>query len=166
MVVQDTTTTEKSKVFYRERENYLHNGKEKGPTQKKSFSDSEEAGMRAITISGENTGALMELGYSQAKHGLYVNRGGKVHHGHESGSTWSGNEGEKQDSNQKAMETPVRASINSNVQGVNNSILYNTSCTHHHPGVHLSFPGKPGTGRGILFKDPAKANANANAPDI
>lgn len=160
MLVQETTTTEKPKAFYRERENYSYNGKGKGPIQRKSFAASEN--MRVITIAGENKGALMEVGYSQAKQGPYVNRGGKIQGGLESGSTGSGNEGRKEDSNRTATEMPVRAYMNSNVQGVNNSLLYNCSCTHHDPGIHLALSRKPGSGRGLVLKD----RANGNAPNI
>ena len=46
---------------------------------------------------------------------------------------------------------PMSAFVNSNVQAVNNSILFNTSLTHHDPGVHVFF--SDGGGRGLHLKD-------------
>ncbi|XP_020224167.1 uncharacterized protein LOC109806199 [Cajanus cajan] len=65
------------------------------------FSGSE--GIRAITISGENTGAYMQITKSKKK----------------------------------------RMYVNSNVQCVNNSMVFNASLTHHDPGVYLAIPKKP-----------------------
>nr|KYP59163.1 hypothetical protein KK1_014594 [Cajanus cajan] len=40
---------------------------------------------------------------------------------------------------------------NSNVQCVNNSMLFSTSLTHHDPGMHLGIPKKP-IGEGFNLK--------------
>ncbi|XP_058224631.1 uncharacterized protein LOC131333861 [Rhododendron vialii] len=142
----------------------------------KKLSDSEEFGMRVITIAGENKGAIMELGptpNSQKKHefgggnppGLHMKGdpkgsrgGGKLG---SDGSNSSNEEGriKSKDKSDKTMapisSPPLKAFMNSNVQGVNNSILFNSSCTHHDPGVHLSLSRKPngGGGHGIHIKD-------------
>ncbi|PQQ21711.1 leucine-rich repeat extensin-like protein 1 [Prunus yedoensis var. nudiflora] len=109
--------------------------KEKAIARKKPASDTsdhEAGGMRVITIAGENRGAFMELKQSPQKHGLgeqsqYLYKKGN-------GKTAAGN---------SASAQPTRAFMNSNVQGINNSIVYNTSLTHHDPGVHLAFSRKP-----------------------
>ncbi|KAK9279045.1 hypothetical protein L1049_012720 [Liquidambar formosana] len=140
--------------------------REKGTDKK--FSDYEKVGMRVTTIAGKNKGALMELGHLHMKHDIEGNRHG-LHQknnpiskkdGNEWGSYSNGSndEGTSKMTNKSQREMampspPVRTYINSNVQGVNNSILYNSSFTHHDPGVHLVLPRKPTGGRGVHLKD-------------
>ncbi|GMH31321.1 hypothetical protein Nepgr_033164 [Nepenthes gracilis] len=106
-------------------------------------------GVRILTMAGENKGALMELGYSQRTHGIQKGNqddySSKNRHassdGNDSVRVYSGS-----DSGSKTTDRARRFDayyMNSNVQGVNNSILFNCSCTHHDPGVHLSLSGKP-----------------------
>ncbi|XP_041001364.1 mucin-2-like [Juglans microcarpa x Juglans regia] len=114
--------------------------------------DSEEMGMRVITIAGENKGAFMELIQSPKKHEAVAYKKGNhktQSHGSESESMSSSSDKEgnpKREKGHKGKVTgskPMSAFMNSNVQSVNNSILYNCSCTHHDPGVHLSLSRKP-----------------------
>ncbi|XP_022769749.1 proteoglycan 4 [Durio zibethinus] len=123
--------------------------KEKGHGKKFS-SDSEDAGTRVITIAGENKGAFMEVIRSPHKNGFQ----GSPHHlqkrvissrtggdGSDPQSYRSSSEeGDRKmkDKSNKSKTMPITAFLNSNVQGINNSIVYNSSCTHHDPGVHLS----------------------------
>lgn len=147
--------------------------KERAIARKKPASDTsdhEAGGMRVITIAGENKGAFMELKQYPQKHGLgeqsqYLCKkgNGKTVTGSQSdqnnsssSSSSSGEEGKgKSKSKDKSLKAgkaagnsasaqPTRAFMNSNVQGINNSIVYNTSLTHHDPGVHLAFSRKPG----------------------
>lgn len=126
---------------------------------KKNIMDSEEVGMRVITIAGENKGAFMELIQSPKKHVVgdrsHPNKNGNPKmrsHGSESESysTSSDKEGNsKKDKSHKGKVTsslPMSAFMNSNVQSINNSILYNCTCTHHDPGVHLALSRKPAGG--------------------
>lgn len=146
-------------------------GKKKEMKKKASSAaqSDEDVGMRIITIAGENKGAIMELGKSSStptgwtihKH-HHTSSDLKAGAGSDSSSS-GGEEGkgkgshkkkEKCDkSNKKGMEMPMKAFMNSNVQGVNNSILYDTCVSHHDPGVHLSLTRKPakGTGHGFGF---------------
>lgn len=132
-----------------------HHGKHKERENKeRKVSDSEDSGMRVITIAGENRGAYMELIQSPKKqHELhkYLHKKGKtnvkVDGGGESESSGA-EEGNmnKKDKNHKGRTTssfPMAAYMNSNVQCVNNSLLYHTSCSHHDPGVRLSLSKKP-----------------------
>ncbi|KAF5451788.1 hypothetical protein F2P56_026860 [Juglans regia] len=114
--------------------------------------DSEEMGMRVITIAGENKGAFMELIQSKKKHEAVVDKKGNdktQSHGSESESIRSSSDKEgnpKKEKGHRGKVTgskPMSSFMNSNVQSVNNSILYNCSCTHHDPGVHLSLSRKP-----------------------
>ncbi|KAE8721501.1 hypothetical protein F3Y22_tig00015910pilonHSYRG00081 [Hibiscus syriacus] len=128
--------------------------KEKG-NGKKFSSDSEDSGMRVITIAGENKGAFMELiksphrnGFQGSPHRLQKpvtgSSDGSVYHSYSS----SGEEGDRKMKGKSngSNTLPMNAFMNSNVQGVNNSIVYNSSCTHHDPGVHLSLHRKPNAG--------------------
>ncbi|GMI98475.1 hypothetical protein HRI_003516800 [Hibiscus trionum] len=129
--------------------------KEKG-NGKKLSSDSEDSGMRVITIAGENKGAFMELiksphrnGFKGSPHRLQKtvvsgSSDGSEYHSYSS----SGEEGDQKlkGKSNGSNTMPMNAFMNSNVQGVNNSIVYNSSCTHHDPGVHLSLHRKPTTG--------------------
>lgn len=138
-----------------------------GKVHRKQFSsDSDEVGMRVITIAGENKGAFMEVIRSPLKHTF----DGTPHTLHNKGSLktqsdgtgWhsfsssSDEEKSKKDKNYKAkaamLPPPMGAFMNSNVQGVNNSIVFHSSCSHHDPGVHLSLSRKP-SGNGFHVKD-------------
>ncbi|KAJ0111315.1 hypothetical protein Patl1_00659 [Pistacia atlantica] len=164
---------------------HLHHGKreehkdfeakKKGGHHKKFSSDSEEGGMKVITIAGENKGAFMEVIKSPVKHGFdgsphslgridpKTEKGGSVWHKHGSSSS-SGEEenSKKKDKSHKEKglhSPPMDAYMNSNVQGVNNSILFNSSCSHHDPGVHLSLSRKP-FAKGFHVKDKDSSNGH------
>ncbi|OMO64239.1 hypothetical protein CCACVL1_21910 [Corchorus capsularis] len=133
--------------------------KEKGHHGKKIFSDSEDSGMRVITIAGENKGAVMELISSPQRNGFqgggnlreqrranFARTGSDASDYHSYSSSSSSEEGRDRKSRDKSKTSktmPMNAFMNSNVQGVNNSIVFNSSCTHHDPGVHLSLHRKP-----------------------
>ncbi|XAR53930.1 hypothetical protein NMG60_11028873 [Bertholletia excelsa] len=88
--------------------------------------NSEAFGGRIITVAGENRGAIMELSHSLKKDEFNAEKPKMEHH--------------------KLMTAPFKVFVNSNVQGVNNSMLYNCSGTQHDPGVHLSIHKKAGGG--------------------
>eukprot|EP01018_Ginkgo_biloba_P012905 Gb_06276 [translate_table: standard] len=98
----------------------------------------DDLGVRVITLAGNNDGASMSMGsgwLDQDDH-------------NESGFTISSNSDEVGDDNStKKMRQERRGSVksivNSNVQGVNNSILFNSSCTDRDPGVHLDLSNSP-----------------------
>ncbi|XP_059650322.1 vegetative cell wall protein gp1-like [Cornus florida] len=110
----------------------------------KTYSDSKDFGVRVITIAGENRGAIMELGHR----GLL--RDGKKS---ERNSNDEGINIKMEDKPDKMVRPLKTAFINSNVQGVNNSILLDSSFTHRDPGVHLSLSSKANGGRGAHLKD-------------
>ncbi|KAL3743911.1 hypothetical protein ACJRO7_019073 [Eucalyptus globulus] len=143
----------------------------RGPHPKKHLDSGEAPGMKVITIAGENKGATMELTRSPKHpppHHLKASPTSKSN-GQESristlpGSS-SSDEGDgkmkkKDKSHQWKFSTspPMSAFMNSNVQGVNNSILYNSSCNHHDPGVHLALSRKPSNGA-LHIKDLVKGH--------
>lgn len=123
--------------------------KEKGNynNTRKKVSDGEDIRTRVITLAGENRGAIMEIKPSQyPRNGHFATKNG------DHNKSWSDSEKstsdlegkmKHKDKNHFAKTMPFQAYTNSNVQGVNNSIMYNCSCTHNDPGVHLSFSRKP-----------------------
>lgn len=119
------------------------------------FSDSKEVDRRVITISGENKGAFMELGHSHKKNNPRARNNGNEWGSYSNSSNDEGKPKmmEKSHKEMAMPSSPMRAFMNSNVQGVSNSFLYNSSFTHHDPGVHLALSGKPAPGRGIHLKD-------------
>ncbi|KAJ6320161.1 hypothetical protein OIU76_005644 [Salix suchowensis] len=149
---------------YAKQETAKDQTKEKG-SGKKISSDSEDVGMRVITIAGENKGAFMEVIRSPKKH-FFEGNSHTLHkkgNPRREGSDWgsqssSGEEGNsrKKDKNHRERSmgpSPMSAFMNSNVQGFNNSIVYDSSCTHHDPGVHVSLSRKPSGFAGSHVKD-------------
>lgn len=147
--------------------NNVAESKEKKGQGKKASSDSEEGGFRVITLAGENKGAIMEIFHSPKKNGfegnprylqaqkttgtskLAIADGGETWHSFSSGDERNDQKTNKDKTQKdaKAMRTlPMTAFMNSNVQAVNNSIMYNSKCKHHDPGVHLALSRKPGHG--------------------
>ncbi|KAI3493379.1 hypothetical protein L1887_41768 [Cichorium endivia] len=135
----------------------------KKPETSKKQSDSEDFGMRIITIAGENKGAIMELSpkfgkktrsFGDNPHRLQMTKDNPSvpSDGEKSGSNSDG-KSKATNKNHKSKSPLMSAVMNSNVQGVNNSILYNCSTTHHDPGVHLSLSRKPGGAHGFYRKD-------------
>nr|GMD83788.1 vegetative cell wall protein gp1-like [Ipomoea batatas] len=122
--------------------------KDKDNVHHKKRSDTEEPlGMSILTLAGENKGAMMELSPAAPanKHGFNGNPRRLQSEGDNSGKE-SDEEGKSSRMGPKGTtdSLPMTAFMNSNVQGVNNSVLHNASCNHHDPGVHLVFSRKGG----------------------
>ncbi|KAG2290524.1 hypothetical protein Bca4012_034841 [Brassica carinata] len=146
--------------------NHQGNNPKKTPRQP-SYSESENImRTRVITIAGENKGAVMEIirspsGNKTGGAGTHPSRGfhGTGEKGRKlQGSSSSSDEGEgkkKTTKNNNAYDNnlPMKAFINSNVQMINNSIVYNSTATHHDPGVHLKISRTPGSDNGFHVKD-------------
>lgn len=82
---------------------------------------------RRVIIAGENKGAIMDVSSDK------------------SAASDTNNYYSKKSNisrNNNYIKPLMGAVMNSNVQGVNNSILYNSSTTHHDPGLHLSLSRK------------------------
>jgi hypothetical protein len=123
---------------------------------------------RVITIAGENKGAVMEILRSPQgnKTGGSGTHSSRVSHGTgekgrrlQSSSSSSSDEGEgkkkttKNVPNKGNSNLPMKAFMNSNVQMINNSIVYNSTASHHDPGVHLKISRKPGSDNGFHVSD-------------
>lgn len=132
-------------------------------SREKKISDYEEMGTKVLTIAGENKGAFMELTQSPKKkevgensYSLLYNKAFKTGKKDESSSSSDDNEENNKSHKEEAkhgLPVPMSSAfMNSNIQGVNNSIMFNSSCTHHDPGVHLALLRKP-AGGGFHVKD-------------
>ncbi|XP_039046148.1 proteoglycan 4-like [Hibiscus syriacus] len=136
---QKTTEKPKGWLFGGTRKAASKESEAKG---KKYSSDSEDAGMRILTITGDNKGAFMEI--NQSSHHKNGSQGTPFRL-ENSNSIEAGDRKMKAKSN-SSKTMPMNAFINSNVQGINNSIMYNSSCVCHDPGVHLTLYTKPTVG--------------------
>lgn len=128
--------------------------KEKGVHQKKKVSNSNAAddfGTSVLTLAGENKGAIMELSPSRKTYSprSLQNKGSPKSWSSEDDGEKSGSESGRKGDKMQNKSLPMTAFMNSNVQGINNSILHNASCTHHDPGVHLVFSRKTNGSNGL-----------------
>uniref|UniRef100_A0A803M3C0 Vegetative cell wall protein gp1-like n=2 Tax=Chenopodium quinoa TaxID=63459 RepID=A0A803M3C0_CHEQI len=125
----------------------------------KKSSDYEDSGVRIITITGENKGAIMELGRGSALDNPHkAKNDGVISEGNFSGKEdMSKLKGKGHNNATTKPGVPMHAYTNSNVQGINSSIVFNSTCTHNDPGVHLSVNRKPlnGHSHGFQLKDNA-----------
>ena len=121
-----------------------HDGnQDKGNGAKKPFvsSGDKDSSTRVITMAGENRGASMEVVLSDKNNNsrhLQTNQSDKEE---------TTNDSKDNKSNKKSTAGrgawPMKAFFNSNVQGINNSILMDSKFTHHDPGIHLVFSKMP-----------------------
>ncbi|KAK9164168.1 hypothetical protein Syun_005070 [Stephania yunnanensis] len=113
----------------------------------------EESPVSVITLAGENKGATMQLGpqnqFPKKEGPVHIHRGYKLgHHEHHSESkTTDGDSSSRDDkksknqngkSNNKEETKTSKSFVNSNVQGINNSIMFSSSYSERSPGVHLT----------------------------
>ena len=96
-----------------------------------------------ITLTGENRGASMHLSSEPAKKeaSIHIHRGYKTNPDDSPDTTTDGEvrtRGQRfRDQTKKAAPAPTTY-VNSNVQSVNNSIVFNASVAERNPGVQLS----------------------------
>ncbi|KAL0915577.1 hypothetical protein M5K25_016005 [Dendrobium thyrsiflorum] len=108
-----------------------------------------EQGVNIITLASENLGASMFIGYE-------IQPGKKVGRSNETK--------EENYHNVKGNQSVV-ASINSNVQGINSSILDETNYSEKNPGVHMTISTKPITPVSFTGKNESqKATSNITSP--
>ncbi|XP_057975718.1 uncharacterized protein LOC131163036 [Malania oleifera] len=99
--------------------------------------------LSVITLTGENRGASMQLGSEPAKkeQPIHIYRGYKTNPDESTEATTDGEEssiGIRSKDGMVKEEAQTKAYINSNVQSVNNSILFNGSVAEQNPGVQLA----------------------------
>lgn len=91
-----------------------------------------------VTVAGDNTGASMHLGSDAIKRegGVDIQRGYRSADDNGEGS--SNDKKSRRDTKSSENQEPT-AIVNSNIQGINNSMMFNSSVTERNPGVHLGF---------------------------
>lgn len=97
----------------------------------------DESGVTVITLSGENRGATMDLGSEKRNDDGMVDiyRGYKLYQDDKNEVSLEAKP--KPKGNARPKGATMSTYVNSNVQGANNSILYNSSCPNRDPGVRL-----------------------------
>ncbi|KAI3694005.1 hypothetical protein L1987_76963 [Smallanthus sonchifolius] len=126
---------------------HAHNSTRKPETHRKHW-DSEDAGKNIITIAGENKGAIMNITpLSDKQHDFSNNR-------HKPTTSNNGEtDSDAKNKNQNSDSLLKTSFLNSNVQGVNNSIIFNCSISHHDPGIHLALSTKSDRDSGFHSKE-------------
>ncbi|RDY04894.1 hypothetical protein CR513_11317, partial [Mucuna pruriens] len=103
------------------------------PTDEKQFS--------VITLAGDNRGATMHLGSESAqKEGsIHIHRAYKSDPEETNEAPTDGEE----NTNEEDEEEVGMAYVNSNIQSINNSLMFHGSITERDPGVQVTLPQKP-----------------------
>ncbi|KAG6403196.1 hypothetical protein SASPL_135413 [Salvia splendens] len=116
-----------------------------GGDHKKAISDRP---VSIITLVGENRGASMhmESDHSKRERPVHIHRSYKSNPDQSPEATTDGEESSqgKKSENERCMEDqPSEAYVNNNAQGINNSIVFNTSIVEGSPGVHMVVSHQP-----------------------
>ncbi|KAF2309991.1 hypothetical protein GH714_006095 [Hevea brasiliensis] len=93
-----------------------------------------------VTIAGENRGASMHVGSEPARKdgSLHIHRGYKLNPDEGAGATTDGEGSTYERSTNPTREDRARmAFVNSNTQGINDSMLFESSVNERNPGVQL-----------------------------
>ncbi|XAR64132.1 hypothetical protein NMG60_11024360 [Bertholletia excelsa] len=100
-----------------------------------------------ITLAGESKGASMQLGSGSSEEGdeIKIYRGYKATKPEDTTDDGERNYKEKNPKTPSPEDPPAKAYININIQGSNNSIMYNSSITERDPGVQLFLTRNQGT---------------------
>lgn len=99
----------------------------------------DEPGVTVITLAGENKGATMDLGSEKRNDDgmVDIHRGYKLFQDDKNEVGLEAKPTPKTKRNAHPKGATMSTYVNSNVQGANNSILYNSSCPSRDPGVRL-----------------------------
>lgn len=101
----------------------------------------EEGPVSVITLAGDNRGASMQLGSNSLKKGkaVHIHRGYKLNTD-ESADATTDAEGRQPNDARTMKDQELEAYMNCNVQGLNNSITFDSSIEAKSPGIHMSIP--------------------------
>ncbi|XP_059281121.1 uncharacterized protein LOC132034777 [Lycium ferocissimum] len=107
-----------------------------------------ETPVSVITLAGDNRGASMQLGSYSSRKGrvIRINRGYKLNADESADATTDaeGNsEGRQPNDARTIKDQEIEAYLNCNVQGLNNSITFDSSVEGKNPGIHMLFPRMP-----------------------
>ncbi|XP_077253495.1 uncharacterized protein LOC143892634 [Tasmannia lanceolata] len=106
----------------------------------------DEQAISVITLTGENKGASMIAGSEALNRegSVHIHRGYKLDEDGKSKETSDKEGSSNRRSNHPKSQSPaIMAYTNSNIQSINNSILFNSSCSERNSGVHLAFSKSP-----------------------
>ncbi|XP_010471634.1 PREDICTED: hepatoma-derived growth factor-related protein 2-like [Camelina sativa] len=114
-------------------------------------SNGDEKSVNVYTLTGENRGATMGIGSEKDKKDgeVHIRRGYRSNPDESPNATATETEGGRkpfkgknhkdyEDDEEEEEETRVRAYVNGNTQGINNSIIVESSVSENDPGVHMS----------------------------
>ncbi|KAG7590201.1 NAD(P)-binding domain superfamily [Arabidopsis suecica] len=101
-------------------------------------SNGDEKSVNVYTLTGENKGATMGIGSEKEKKDgeVHIRRGYRINPDESPNTTTMETENPKDD--EAEDEARFRAYINGNTQGINNSIVVESSVSENDPGVHMS----------------------------
>ncbi|WMV27635.1 hypothetical protein MTR67_021020 [Solanum verrucosum] len=108
----------------------------------------EEGPVSVITLAGDNRGASMQLSSNSSRKGkaVHIHRGYKLNADETADATTDaeGTSMGKQTNNARTMkDQELEAYMNCNVQGLNNSITFDSTIEGKNPGIHMTFPRMP-----------------------
>ncbi|OVA07047.1 hypothetical protein BVC80_1117g46 [Macleaya cordata] len=97
-----------------------------------------------ITLTGENRGAFMQVGaeFERKEGSVHIHRGYKLNQDDNTEVTTDGessSKGRKSSNSASKENTESMAYINSNIQSINNSIMFSSSISERNPGVKMVF---------------------------
>ncbi|KAH6824975.1 hypothetical protein C2S53_017923 [Perilla frutescens var. hirtella] len=126
---------------------------------KKTISDRP---VSVITLAGENRGASMQMESDSSKREgpIHIHRSYKINPDESPEATTDGEEGSegKKSEDERSMEDQLtEAYVNNNAQGINNSIVFNSSITEGSPGVHMVVSHLP--------KEPIQSKDKISCPE-
>jgi len=98
-----------------------------------------------ITLVGDNRGATMHLGSETAKKedSIHIHRAYKSDPEETNEVTTDGEENTNEDEEEEEEEELGMAYVNSNIQSINNSLMFHGSISERDPGVQIALPQKP-----------------------
>lgn len=104
------------------------------------FMDKKHASI--VTIAGDNKGTSMHIGYGAKKErSIHIIRQYKANNDEITDTTSDGEESSKEENEENEIKDDENEEsygyINCNIQGINNSMVFNCSFTERNPGVHL-----------------------------
>ncbi|KAL3372130.1 hypothetical protein AABB24_008590 [Solanum stoloniferum] len=108
----------------------------------------EEGPVSVITLAGDNRGASMQLSSNSSRKGkaVHIHRGYKLNADETADATTDaeGTSKGKQTNDARTMkDQELEAYMNCNVQGLNNSITFDSTIEGKNPGIHMTFPRMP-----------------------
>ncbi|KAI4332553.1 hypothetical protein L6164_017450 [Bauhinia variegata] len=111
----------------------------------KQNTDDDEKSVSIITIAGDNRGATMQIGSESSKkeESVHIHRAYKTNPDESPEVTTDEEEGEssgEESQSGKEKDEEGKAYVNSNVQSINNSLMFHGSIAERDPGVQLIFP--------------------------